>query len=132
MTNVPTEMQAVLLRGHGDLDMMEATRVAVPQTGRDEVLVAVAAVALNNTDLWTREGAYGTSDDGDARSGWRGPIEFPRIQGADVAGIVHAVGSSVDDAWVGRRVLIDPSIYDGPEADANPVGHRPRHLRGRG
>lgn len=122
MTNVPTEMQAVLLRGHGDLDMMQETRVAVPQTGPDEVLVAVAAVALNNTDLWTREGAYGTSDDGDARSGWRGPIDFPRIQGADVAGIVYAVGSSVDDAWIGRRVLIDPSVYDGPDANANPVG----------
>ncbi|WP_420368401.1 zinc-binding dehydrogenase [Curtobacterium sp. L1-20] len=122
MENVPSEMQAVVLRGHGDLDVVQADRVPVPAPGPDEVLVDVAAVALNNTDLWTREGAYGTSDDPDARSGWRGPIDFPRIQGADVAGTVRAVGSSVGSEWIGRRVLVDPSIYDGPGDDADPVG----------
>ncbi|GAA1321192.1 zinc-binding dehydrogenase [Actinocatenispora thailandica] len=92
----------------------------VPRAG--EVLVRVAAVALNNTDLWTREGAYGRPGEPAARSGWRGPIAFPRTQGADVAGRVAAVGPGVPGSLVGRRVVVDPAIYAGEGPDANPVG----------
>ncbi|AKG42647.1 Alcohol dehydrogenase zinc-binding domain protein [Streptomyces xiamenensis] len=86
------------------------------------MLVRVGAVALNNTDLWTREGAYGRPDDPGALSGWRGPIDFPRIQGADVAGHVVAVGTGAPRDLVGRRVVLDPAIYDTEGPDANPVG----------
>ena len=86
------------------------------------MLVRVGAVALNNTDLWTRDGAYGLPGDPAASAGWRGPIDFPRIQGADVAGEVVLVGAGVDDDLVGRRVVVDPAIYDTGGPDANPVG----------
>lgn len=98
------------------------TRVPVPVPDAGEVLVEVRAVALNNTDLWTRQGAYGAPGDPDALSGWRGPIDFPRVQGADVAGVVASVGPEVDAGLVGRRVVIDPAIYDAKGPDANPVG----------
>lgn len=101
---------------------MEGTRVPVPVPEAGEVLVEVRAVALNNTDLWTRQGAYGALGDPDALSGWRGPINFPRIQGADVAGVVVAVGSEVDTELLGRRVVIDPAIYDADGPSAHPVG----------
>ena len=52
----------------------------------------MSAAATNNTDLWTREGAYGLPGDPDALAGWLGPVDFPRIQGADVAGTVDAGG----------------------------------------
>lgn len=122
MISVPETMRAVRIAKHGGPEVLELSQVPVPVPPAGEVLVQVGAVALNNTDLWTREGAYGRPDDPDALSGWRGPVDFPRIQGADVAGRVVAVGAGVDDALVGRRVVVDPAIYDGEGLDANPVG----------
>ncbi|MFF1924715.1 zinc-binding dehydrogenase [Streptomyces sp. NPDC058221] len=115
-------MRAVRITGHGGPEVLELTEVAVPAAQAGEVLVRVSAVALNNTDLWTREGAYGRPGDPKAKSGWRGPIDFPRIQGADVAGRVVAVGAGVDGSLVGCRVVVDPAIYDTEGPDANPVG----------
>ncbi|MGW1817619.1 zinc-binding dehydrogenase [Streptomyces sp. NPDC002125] len=120
--DTPETMRAVRIAGHGGPEVLERAEVAVPAPQAGEVLVRVAAVALNNTDLWTREGAYGRPDDPKALSGWRGPIGFPRIQGADVAGRVVAVGPDVDGGLAGRRVVVDPAIYDTEGPDANPVG----------
>ncbi|WP_432747102.1 zinc-binding dehydrogenase [Streptomyces sp. JH002] len=115
-------MRAVRITRHGGPEVLELTEVPVPAPREGEVLVRVGAVALNNTDLWTREGAYGRPDDPGALSGWRGPIDFPRIQGADVAGRVVAVGTGAPEDLVGRRVVVDPAIYDTEGPDANPVG----------
>ncbi|MDX3264646.1 zinc-binding dehydrogenase [Streptomyces sp. MI02-2A] len=120
--SVPKLMRAVRVTRHGGPEVLECTEVAVPVPRAGEVLVEVGAVALNNTDLWTREGAYGRPGAPKTRSGWRGPVSFPRIQGADVAGLVAAVGVGVDGCLVGRRVVIDPAIYDTAGPDANPVG----------
>ncbi len=82
-------MRAVLLTGHGGPERLEYhDDVADPEPASDEVLVVVGASGVNNTDIWTREGAYGSSEDPNATSGWRRdqPMRFPRIQGADVAG----------------------------------------------
>ncbi|MDT0268048.1 zinc-binding dehydrogenase [Streptomyces sp. DSM 44915] len=115
-------MRAVRATGHGGPEVLELAEVPVPDPGAGEVLVRVSAVALNNTDLWTREGAYGRPGAPTTRSGWRGPVDFPRVQGADVAGRVAAVGADVPADLVGRRVLVDPAIYDAEGPDANPVG----------
>jgi len=115
-------MRAVRITGHGGPEVLEAATVPVPEPQPGEVLVRVGAVALNNTDLWTREGSYGLPGDPGALSGWRGPVEFPRVQGADVAGRVAAVGPGVAADLVGRRVVVDPALYDGDGPDANPVG----------
>ncbi|NUS95743.1 MAG: zinc-binding dehydrogenase [Nocardia sp.] len=115
-------MRAVRIARHGGPEVLERADVSVPTPKAGEVLVGVSAVALNNTDLWTREGAYGRAGDPRARSGWRGPIDFPRIQGADIAGRIAAVGPGVDEGLVGRRVVVDPAIYDSDRPDANPVG----------
>ncbi|MFF3829191.1 zinc-binding dehydrogenase [Streptomyces sp. NPDC002458] len=120
--DVPGTMRAVRIAEHGGPEVLQPSEVAVPAPRAGEVLVRVAAVALNNTDLWTREGAYGRPGDPEALSGWRGPLDFPRIQGADVAGRVVAVGSGADESLVGRRVVVDPAIYDSEGPDANPVG----------
>ncbi|WP_428966193.1 zinc-binding dehydrogenase [Micromonospora fluostatini] len=118
----PETMQVVRITRHGGPDVLERARVAVPTPRTGEVLVRVGAAALNNTDLWTREGAYGRPGDPTALSGWRGPIDFPRVQGADVAGRVASVGPGVDESLVGRRVVVDPASYDADGPDANPVG----------
>ncbi|RCG15622.1 Zn-dependent oxidoreductase [Streptomyces diacarni] len=119
---VSETMRAVRITEHGGPEVLALTEVAVPTPRAGEVLVQVGAVALNNTDLWTREGAYGRAGDPEALSGWRGPIAFPRIQGADVAGRVVAAGAGVDERLVGRRVVVDPALYETEGPDANPVG----------
>ena len=118
---LPDTMRAAMITRHGGLDAIEVRQVPVPRPGPGEVLVRVAAAGCNNTDLWTREGAYGSAEDPDARAGWRGrPLTFPRIQGADVAGTVVASGDPGFEL-TGARVLVDPAVYDGPGPDAKPV-----------
>lgn len=119
---IPRSMKAVRITRHGGPEVLEPAEVDVPVPRPGDVLVRVGAVALNNTDLWTREGAYGRPGDPAALSGWRGPIDFPRIQGADVAGQVVAVGPGADPRLRGRRVVVDPAVYDAEDPDANPVG----------
>ena len=102
-------MTAAVLTRHGGADALEVRRDwPVPTAGPGEVLVRVRAAAVNNTDIWTREGAYGLPGRPDAKAGWRGALRFPRIQGGDIAGQVVAIGTDVAEALLGRRVLVDP------------------------
>lgn len=112
-------MRAVLLTGFGGPEMLEyRDDVPDPQPGRGEVRIRVGATAINNTDIWTREGAYGSPDAPDSSAGWqREPLAFPRIQGADVAGRIDLVGEGVIEARLGERVLVDPVIYTGGELE---------------
>lgn len=121
---IPDRMRAVILTRHGGPEALEVRDdIPVPVPGADDVIVAVSAAGMNNTDVWSREGAYGTADDPAATAGWRGvPLDFPRIQGGDIAGRIIAVGSAVDAQRIGQRVLVDCAIYDGPGPDANAIG----------
>ena len=113
-------MHAAVTFGHGGPDQLEVrTDWPTPEPGAGEVLVRVTAAGVNNTDIWTREGRYGSANNPDAVAAWKGvPLDFPRIQGLDIAGEVVSVGTEVEDAWIGRRVLIDPiAVYDGDYAD---------------
>jgi NADPH:quinone reductase-like Zn-dependent oxidoreductase len=139
-------MKAVLLKGNGGFDQLEyRDDVAVPVPLPGEVLIRVGGAGLNNTDINTRIAWYsksvteGTTAAGAAAgyaaaqtqdSGWTGaaPV-FPRIQGADACGSIVAVGSGVDPARVGERVLVEPvfrapvgwapyrAVYFGSECD---------------
>ena len=113
-------MTAAVTVGHGGPDKIEIrSDWPTPRPGPDEVVVKVSAAGVNNTDIWTREGRYGSAADPDAVAAWKGvPLDFPRIQGLDIAGTVVQVGSDAHDVWVGRRVLIDPiAVYDGDYPD---------------
>lgn len=119
---VPKTMRALQIEHHGGPEVLQLVEAQISSAQPGEALIKVASAALNNTDLWTREGSYGKPGDPQAPSGWRGPIDFPRIPGADVAGYVTAVGSPEHEELIGRRVVIDPAIYDSDSPDANPVG----------
>lgn len=123
--DIPQTMQAVVLTGHGGLDKLEHHKDwPTPEPGPGEVLIKVHACGLNNTDVNTRTawysktvtegttgGALDTAESDDAA--WGGaPITFPRIQGADVAGTVVAVGVGADAEMIGRRVMVETWLRD--------------------
>lgn len=125
---IPEQMAAVLLTGHGGLEMLAYREdVPVPKPAADEVLIRVAAAGVNNTDINTRIGWYnqsvtsGTTAEG-SREGfgvetqgmgvWSGDMAFPCIQGADAVGRIVAVGAGVEPARIGERVVVQPSFCD--------------------
>ena len=118
---VPTSMRAAVITRHGGPEVIDVRDVPIPVPGPREVLVRVAAAGCNNTDVWTREGSYGLSGDSGEPGGWLGPLNFPRIQGGDVAGRVVAGGDEVPAEVLGSRVLVDPALYGDPGPDALPV-----------
>lgn len=127
---IPDTMKAVVLLGHGGPEMLQYREdVPVPVPGPGEVLIEVGACGMNNTDIWVREGAYGTEDDPGAVSTWRrrgSTLRFPRIQGADIVGRIVAAGEGVCESRVGERVVVDFSIYNDEGdslADIDYIGH---------
>lgn len=116
-------MRGILLTGHGGMDKLEWREdIPVPTLSEGEVLIKVGACGLNNTDVNTRVGWYSKTatswsdnkaqeeiepDDG----GWGGTsLQFPRIQGADIAGEVVEVKGSQFRHLLGETVMVDPWI----------------------
>ena len=93
-------MRAVLLTGHGDLDRLEyRDDVPIPEPAGDEVLIAVAACGMNNTDVNTRTAWYDRADPASGSgpsSGWGGTISFPGSKGP-----IRSGGSSGRDPTCG-------------------------------
>ncbi|GAA3764952.1 alcohol dehydrogenase family protein [Salinactinospora qingdaonensis] len=111
-------MRAYVLTDFGGPEAVVYREVPDPVPGPGEVGIRVSAAALNNTDIWTRQGAYGSQTDSGATTGWRRePLAFPRIQGADVVGYIDQVGSGVPAARLGERVIVDPMLYRGGERE---------------
>lgn len=87
-------MRAVVLRSHGGPDVLQFEDVASPVIGEQDILVTVAATALNRADLLQRMGFY--------------PNPFPsgpEIPGLEFAGTVTAIGEKVTAWSIGDRVM---------------------------
>lgn len=69
-----------------------------PVAGDGEVLVRTEASALNHLDLWIGRGLPGID------------TVYPHIGGSDGCGRVEDVGEGVDEAWLGRRVLLNAAV----------------------
>jgi len=122
---LPDTMNAVVLTGHGGMDkLVWHEHWPMPELGPTDVLIKVAACGLNNTDVNTRSGWYSKTVT-EATTGseyaevseddptWGGaPIQLPRIQGADVAGTVVAMGDAVELDCIGKRVITDNWLRD--------------------
>ena len=87
-------MRAVVLHDHGGPEVLTIEDVSDPVPGPDEVLVDIAATALNRADLLQRMGLYP-----DPRR------MQPEIPGLEFAGTVAAVGARVTMWNVGDRVM---------------------------
>ncbi|MGM7701823.1 zinc-binding dehydrogenase [Pseudalkalibacillus sp. Hm43] len=105
-------MKAVQVTGYGDVDKLELVDTPIPEPKSNEVLVKVKACAINNTEIWMREGAYGTGK----KSGWRPEgVQFPRTPGSDITGQVVKVGSQVEESMIGKDVVLFPFTSSGEE-----------------
>jgi NADPH:quinone reductase-like Zn-dependent oxidoreductase len=120
-------MHAVVTTGVGGFERLVFKEVPVPVLQPGEVLLQVLAAGLNNTDINTRVGWYGTALDAGPRAegtptegrpmgaqphapvargagasapvaGWNGATPFPLIQGADCCGRVVALAPDVASA----------------------------------
>ncbi len=87
-------MRAVVLHSYGGPEVLTIEDVADPVPGPDEVLVDIAATALNRADLLQRMGLYP-----DPRR------VKPEIPGLEFAGTVSAIGARVTMWKPGDRVM---------------------------
>jgi len=122
MNPLPKTMRGVWLTGHGGLNKLEVrSDIPVPQPTANDVVIRVRAAGVNNTDINTRIAWYSKGDAANEDAGWSGePIDFPRIQGADVCGHIVAVGENISKNRIGERVLIEPCIT---EANGKVLSH---------
>ena len=87
-------MRAVVLREHGGPEVLRIEEVPSPVCGTEEILVSVAATALNRADLLQRMGLYPNPHPAD--------LEIP---GLEFAGTVKAVGGRVSSWKPGDAVM---------------------------
>jgi len=74
-----------------------------------QAVVRTLASAFNHMDLWVGRGVPGLE------------LVYPRVSGCDGCGIVEAVGSGVDSAWIGRQVIYNAAVrVDGHRTPAEP------------
>ncbi|MFD1588975.1 NADPH:quinone reductase [Halorientalis brevis] len=85
-------MRAVRYHEHGGTDVLQVDEIDRPTPAGGDVLVDVAAAAINPVDTYFREGSYE-------------PATLPMIPGSDVAGTVAAVGEGVTAFEEGDRVF---------------------------
>jgi len=76
---------------------LEFTSVEEPVAGPGLAVIRLQAAALNRRDFWITQGGYPQ-------------IQAPCILGSDGAGFVETVGESVDPCWLGKQVVINPSL----------------------
>jgi NADPH:quinone reductase-like Zn-dependent oxidoreductase len=88
-------MKALTYKTFGSPDVLHMAELPVPEPRSGQVLVAVRATSLNLIDARVRRGSMG-------------PLvnkRFPKIPGADLAGIVTAVGPGMTGFQVGDAVF---------------------------
>ncbi|KAL0336144.1 UNVERIFIED_CONTAM: 2-methylene-furan-3-one reductase [Sesamum radiatum] len=106
-SSIPSEMKAWTYTEYGGVEVLKLeSSVAVPEVKDDQVLIKVAAAALNPVDFKRRLGKFKATDS-----------PLPTIPGYDVAGVVVKVGSQVKDLKEGDEVYGDISekALDGPK-----------------
>lgn len=86
-------MNAIRYHDHGDADVLTVDDVPTPEPGPGEVLVRIHAASVNPIDTYVREGGVEPAGG------------LPHVGGADMAGVVEAVGEGVEGVAAGDRVF---------------------------
>src|SRR2546430_5393743 len=91
---------------HGEpSEVIELNTVSEPALGQEDVLISMEAAPMNPSDFLFVRGMYGVRP------------AFPSSVGAEGVGRVAKIGSKVDAALRGKRVLILPTYEQGTWAD---------------
>src|SRR5260370_36345214 len=99
-------MRQLQLVAHGEpSDVIELNTVPEPALGQEDVLISMEAAPINPSDFLYVRGMYGVRP------------AFPSSVGAEGVGRVTKIGSKVDVALRGKRVLIIPTYEQGPWAE---------------
>src|SRR5580700_11050168 len=99
-------MRQLQLKAHGEpSDVIELNTVSEPALGPEDVLISMEAAPMNPSDFLFVRGTYGVRP------------AFPSSVGAEGVGRVTKIGSKVDVALQGKRVLILPTYEQGTWAD---------------
>jgi len=83
-------MRAVRYHSGGEPDILRVEECERPEPARDEVLIEMRAASINPVDAIFRE---------------QGTPQLPKTTGSDIAGVVAAVGTDVDNYEEGERVF---------------------------
>jgi NADPH:quinone reductase len=86
-------MKALVCKEFGPLETLRVEDVPAPSAGPGEVVVNVTAASVNFPDALIVQGKYQVKP----------PLPF--IPGAELAGTIAAVGTGVDEARIGTKVL---------------------------
>src|SRR6201982_4196487 len=99
-------MRPLQLIAHGGpSDVIELNTVSEPALGQEDVLISMEAAPMNPSVFLFVRGTYGIRP------------AFPSSLGAEGVGRVAKIGSKVDVALRGKRVLILPTYEQGTWAD---------------
>src|SRR5437660_10991577 len=99
-------MRRLQLIAHGEpSEVIELHTVSEPALGQEDVLISMEAAPLNPSDFLLVRGLYGLRP------------ASPSSVGAEGIGRVAKMGSKVDEALQGKRVLILPTYEQGTWAD---------------
>ncbi len=100
-------MKALFYTEPGDRSVLQFADVAEPTPGPRDVVIDVAATALNHLDIVQRNGWFTMPG-----------MTLPHIAGMDVVGTVSSVGSGVTRLKAGDRVVVDPSLVEVPDGSS--------------
>src|SRR6201984_2783718 len=99
-------MRQLQLIAHGEPpDVIELRTISEPALGQEDVLISMEAAPINPSDFLFVRGMYGVRP------------TFPSSVGAEGVGRVAKIGSKVDVALKGKRVLILPTYEQGTWAE---------------
>ncbi|MCB8878095.1 quinone oxidoreductase family protein [Acidisoma silvae] len=92
MTNQELSSKAITYQRQGGYDVIEVAKRSVRIPGEGEVRIAVAAAAVNPTDILLRDPGYGAQ-------------AFPAVPGMDAAGVIETAGPGVSRLQAGQKVM---------------------------
>lgn len=99
--SIPKETNAIVMRSHGGLEVLEYGKKVLPTMKPNEVVLELAAGGVNPVDTYIRKGIYAKNP------------ELPFTPGLEGAGRIVAKGSEVSDHAIGDPVAFTCTTGDG-------------------
>lgn len=88
----------VVANAYGGAEVLAMTETEIHRPGPNEVLVAIRAIGVNQADIKSYQGIFGTD-----------PGNLPLHLGFEAAGVIEAVGTEVTNYAVGDEVIVYPA-----------------------